>query len=159
MRKVIFLTSFLIISFSITGQSFEQYLNDFNVCFEDGNYSCAEENMLKALPLIEATDNVELLVNSYSNLGTDLRRQDKNEEALEAFNRALEIDSNATIVLSNRASLKRFMKDMEGSIHDYTRALELDSNNEGLLLNRAASYKRNGDTLNSENDLILLLEL
>lgn len=93
MYKVI-LFVLLISSIDIHSQEYKKYMDEFESCFNKKEYSCAEQNLSKAIPLAQANNDDKFLIICYSNLGTTLRRQDKNQEALSAYNKALEIDSN-----------------------------------------------------------------
>lgn len=60
---------------------------------------------------------------SYFMQGTDLNNQGRYEEALENFNKAIEIDSNYSAAFNNRGFSKDKLMDFEGAIQDFNSAL------------------------------------
>lgn len=72
---------------------------------------------------------------AYSNLAISLYSEDQ-DGALEAINKALEIDPGNVETLINSGEIKRRKNDYEGAIQDYCKAIDLDLGNFQAYLDR-----------------------
>jgi tetratricopeptide (TPR) repeat protein len=158
MKNILILLTVLCFSLSTTinAQSTKYYEQQISECVSKGDYNKAEGILKKWISEVPAdSEHLYLL---YTNLGTMQRRNGKKEEALNSYNKAYELTKDKIIVLSNRASLKRQLDDLSGSLEDYNNAIEIEEN-ENLLMNRSYTYKLLGDTLACETDLLRVLEI
>lgn len=156
MKKLSFIIISLLAALNLQAQTIDEYQQKLAECFSTGDYKCAEENALASISI--ADENYSKLYLLYANLGTIQRRLGKMDEAMISYNKACELNC-APSVLANRASLKRQMDDLEGSLADYNQAVEYKPTDEDLLLNRSVTKKMLGDTIGCEKDLVLILQL
>jgi len=73
-----------------------------------------------------------------------LQKQDNNE-AIQAYSKALALDSNYFFALMDRANLYSHMGNFNFALSDYKRALSINPNDEKLLLNIGATELNTGD--------------
>ena len=154
-RVVTFLFVFLIHCYQfVQAQSIHQLRTEFENCFKSEDYKCAEKSLKK---LIKVDTEGKVRSTYFNNLGTVLRRLDKDKQALEAYNQAIEINNTVPIYFTNRGSLRDKLGDIKGAIDDYTTAIALDPVNEVAHINRATIYRVQGLIDKAELDLNNLL--
>ena len=76
--------------------------------------------------------------------GVKLNNQDRYEEAIQEFNKAIELDPNLAEAYSNRGDAYLNLGQLALAIQDYTEAIRLDTQYVEAYNNRAWSYKLQG---------------
>ena len=74
------------------------------------------------------------------------------EEAIDNYNKAIDINPFNTINLSCRAAAYVSMKEFEKAINDYNQAIELDPFDPQLFFNRGLALTNSGQTNNAIKD-------
>lgn len=88
----------------------------------------------------------ELDAHELNNKGTSLDSLGLYDEAIECFNKAIEIAPNRAVSYSNRANARNDMGDVDGAMGDYNKAIEIDPeyaqgyHNRGGLLVRKGNF-------------------
>jgi tetratricopeptide (TPR) repeat protein len=88
--------------------------------------------------------NGEFTATDYGNQGIALFIAGEHELALNAFDRAIELDAGLSRAFNNRAKLFVEMERYDDALRDYAKALELDPEFVEVLNNRAQLYLRMG---------------
>jgi tetratricopeptide (TPR) repeat protein len=85
--------------------------------------------------------------------------QQKFDEAISDYNKALELDPNYSLAYTNRGSayLKKYQFDK--AMADYNRALELDPSNAAAYFNRGLVYEIRGEHDKAESDLNMVIQI
>jgi tetratricopeptide (TPR) repeat protein len=91
--------------------------------------------ILKKLVRIDST-----LIGPYVNLGFQYSKLEKYKEAIEYFNKALELEKDEPLALNNRGYAKYSLKDYKGALEDINKSLESYPDNSYALRNRALVY-------------------
>jgi tetratricopeptide (TPR) repeat protein len=91
-----------------------------------------------ALPSLATADE-------YHQVGVELRAQRKWEEAIAAFDKALELDPTFANAFSDRCNVLRSTRQFDRGVADCNRAIELDPSLVAAYLNRANLYDDHGD--------------
>lgn len=146
---------FLLLGFclSANSQSVTTLKKSLDKCYGNDDLVCAA----KVLKKLIKKDKSKELPFYYVNLGTALRNIDKKAEALVAYDKAIKLRSNHAGFYKNRASLRRQLGDLEGSLEDYAMSMKLDPDDLVNVSNYALTKKANGDqegALEMFNDLI-----
>ena len=94
---------------------------------------------------------------NYFKLGNDKLDSNNFNDAIEYFNKALEIDSLYTDAYFNRGFAKLWIEDYKGSWHDNSKVIELDSNYLNAFLNRAEASRELGQYESALSDLNFVL--
>lgn len=89
--------------------------------------------------MAEVTEECKKLSNQYKVLGNDLLKENKYDEAILKYNRAIELDPTNHIFYSNRAQLNIKLENYGLSIQDCTKSIELDPGYLKLYYRRAQS--------------------
>lgn len=87
--------------------------------------------------------------NGFNNLGVAYFEIGEYEKAIDALNKAIELNSSNDIAYINRAELNKKWNKLKESEYDYTKAIELNSKNATYFRCRAYLRKENGDLQNS----------
>lgn len=82
----------------------------------------AEKNVIKR----ELPADLKEKANNLKNEGNELMKQEKFKEALEIYNKAIEIDKNNAVFYCNRAAAYSKLSDFVNSIEDCKNALKID---------------------------------
>lgn len=91
----------------------------------DGNIDLigiAEKSVIKK----EIAPELKEKANNYKNEGNELMKQEKYAEALDAYNKAIEIDKSNAVYYCNRAAAHSKLADYLNSIEDCKNALKID---------------------------------
>jgi tetratricopeptide (TPR) repeat protein len=107
----------------------------------------------------ESSFSPELLAVLYRNRGEIYSRRAELEEALSNFNRALELDPNATWTYTFRGNVYRWMGEYQQAIKDFDSALELNPKNTEAYAYRGLAYSRQGNYQQALEDSNRALEL
>jgi tetratricopeptide (TPR) repeat protein len=101
------------------GQLYEGYLNRAVLKIDMKDFQGALDDLEKASQI--NSSNAELYVNK----GFILFQTGKNSEALECYNRALELDPQESKAYRGRGQVKQAMNDLHGAMEDFNIALSL----------------------------------
>lgn len=82
----------------------------------------AEKNVIKR----ELPSDLKEKANNLKNEGNELMKQEKYKEALDSYNKAIEIDKNNAVFYCNRAAAYSKLSDFANSIEDCKNALKID---------------------------------
>lgn len=82
----------------------------------------AEKNVIKR----ELAPELKEKANIFKNEGNELMKQEKFQEALVCYNKAIEIDKNNAVFYCNRAAAYSKLSDFKNSIEDCKNALKID---------------------------------
>lgn len=98
---------------------------------------------------------------TYVNMGILLARADRERQALDAYNNALEINPELGEAYQNRAVIELYRRDQAGAaLADFNRAIELGTNNlHAAYLGRGLAHEELGDLEMAYDDLQTALEL
>ena len=110
-------------SFSTLAQSERKITRKGNSQYETGNFVDAEINYKKAIE-----KNADLLEAEF-NLGDALMKQERFDEALEAFDKVSSTTDNPTLkanALHNKGNVLRSQQDLEGALKSYKDALRIN---------------------------------
>ena len=77
----------------------------------------------------------------YNNRGRVRYAMDSFQNALEDFNRAIEIDSNSYASYNNRGATKLHFGNLQGALVDYEKALEIEENYKEAFNNKIKLWK------------------
>ncbi len=91
--------------------------------------------------------------NEWVDRGHDLAAQGRVEEALAAYDRAIELDPRNATAFNNRGAVKADRGDVDGAIADYTRSIEHDPSNAHVWANRGRYRSGKGDHEGAIGDL------
>jgi len=103
-------------------------------CFVKKDYLCAEEAIQKSIQIDSTIHDL------YINLGIVKKLLGKNDEALVALNKSLELSPNDLMALNSKASLLIDMSDYQSALYTLNKALQISSFNENAMVNRAIVY-------------------
>ena len=123
------------------------YLRDFNGVIDDFT------------KVISLKPSLNILCVSYNYIGlakTDLKDY---QGAIQAYNKAIELDSTFAKAYNNRALVKSKLDDSEGAIKDYDKAIKLDSLWAAVYCNRALEKNENEDYKGALTDFNKAIEL
>ena len=95
----------------------------------------------------------------HNNLGLIYRRQHNFGDALERFDRALEINPYSLAAHNNRGNTLKDLGDYDGAIREYMDALDLNPKNIDALYNLALCHQQNGDMLLALKQLEEIVEI
>jgi tetratricopeptide (TPR) repeat protein len=146
----------LLLAFCSTAQRFEELQQQAHACFQKKDHPCAVKLLKKAL---KQEPNHPRAALAWSDIGTALRRMDKDREALEAYDKAVAMAPDDVGILANRATLKRKMKDLDGALADQNEVLRITPTNSNGYMERATTKGRMGDTAGEEADLVRAVEI
>lgn len=77
---------------------------------------------------VPLTDDMRQQADRLKNQGNDFIKQEKYKDALEAYNAAIQIDSNNAIYYCNRAAAHNKLNNNEQALNDCFRSIEIDPN-------------------------------
>ncbi len=123
-----------------------------------GNFRQAIKDYKAALAFEESLAD-ESLILLFKNYGDTLYFQRRYEEAVEQYNRALELDSSQDQVLNNRGTCFQEMERYKEAMVDYDSCLAINSENETCYINRARVHLKNEDFDASLQDYNRAVEL
>ncbi len=155
MKSILTLTLFIHLAIICLAQDTQSLLVKSYKCAEENDYSCAEKHILEVIAIEK--DKAKLS-NYYSNLGTFQRRMNRIDEALESYNKAIQLDNKNVDALTNRATLFSQMNDDAKALKDYNAALKIAPNDETSLINRASIYRKSGKQSEAKKDLEVILK-
>ena len=112
------------------------------------NYREALEHLDEALEMADK-NNLQLLNKIYVNRGAALQKQNKYEEALNNYSKALDINQTNPNVFVYRGNIYYKRENYENALDDFKKVLELDPNNHVAQYNLGMCYFRQGDELNA----------
>jgi tetratricopeptide (TPR) repeat protein len=95
----------------------------------------------------------------YNNLGSVLKRTGSIQEAVDAFSKAISIDSQYELAYNNRGAVYFENDDFDKAISDFNKALELNPNYSLALINRAAVLHQQKQYSAALDDLNKAIEL
>ena len=123
LKNSLFILFILGFSFSSLAQSERKITRKGNSQYETGNFVDAEINYKKAIE-----KNADLLEAEF-NLGDALMKQERFDEALEAFEKVSSTTENPTLkakALHNKGNVLLSQQDLEGALESYKDALRLN---------------------------------
>jgi tetratricopeptide (TPR) repeat protein len=135
MIRIGMLVTLALLSLNLSAQSLKTLESTFEECFQRKDYECAEKALKK---LVKKEPDGKTVARHYTNLGTVQRRLGKQEEALEAYSKAIQYNQGQILNWTNRATLRGQMGDTEGALADFEAALLIDHKSETVYVNRAA---------------------
>lgn len=115
----------------------------FQLCFAQSKEKTKNEDKIAA-PTVsvircdKTTKSVE--AENFCNSGLDLTVQQKFDQAIAAFTKAIELDSKYTDAYNRRAVAYNWKKDNNKAINDWTKAIELSPKRVQLYVNRGSVY-------------------
>ena len=95
----------------------------------------------------------------YYKKGLDHGKLEKYQEAIENFNKAIELDPNSVAFYFARGDVYEILKKYEEAINDYDEAIELDPDNSYCYCNRGIAYEKMGEYQEAINDYNKAIEL
>lgn len=153
----ILITISLLFAFSSSdtlSQSIQERQKKVNTCFNNGDYKCAEKELKE---IIKRQKNSPNLGRLYSDLGTIQRRQGKTKDALKSYDKAIELDPEKVVFLTNRATLHMQSGNFDKGSKDFERAIALTPDSYEAASDYALFKKNNGyvdEALQDYNHLI-----
>ena len=123
LKNSLFILFILGFSFSTLAQSERKITRKGNSQYETGNFVDAEINYKKAIE-----KNADLLEAEF-NLGDALMKQERFDEALEAFDKVSSTTENPTLkanALHNKGNVLLSQQDLEGALESYKDALRIN---------------------------------
>lgn len=79
---------------------------------------------------------------AYNGKGIALKELRDYKQALEFFNKAIDIDSNYSNAYLNKGNILREMKDFKGAVDCYNKSIELDPNDVTVFNTKVISVKQ-----------------
>jgi tetratricopeptide (TPR) repeat protein len=157
MKPLIF-SLLLLITSNLTAfsQTNEEYYNRAIDFYDNEEYSTALEYINRCL--VNEPKNGKYLLFK----GNTLEKQDKLQEAFEAYSQAIKADPKYSYAYNQRGVLLMKIQEPEYSIRDFSTALEFEKNDTirlSLLLNRGSAKIRIRDFKGAYNDFIATLKL
>mgnify|MGYP001030255452 CR=1 FL=1 len=108
---------------------FQQYIEDFwkNLNKDVNSTQKIEENRNQDSKLNEEQifDNKEALIEQYKSKGNEYFQKKNYHEAAQEYSKALGLNPNNYLVLSNRSATKYFLGDYEGALKDANECLRI----------------------------------
>jgi tetratricopeptide (TPR) repeat protein len=100
-------------------------------------------------------ESIELKVDSSNtcNLGVVLYKEGQHKEAIEYYDKSINLDATQAHVYYNRAMAHHFLKNWKLAIRDYSKAQEMGHKNNDLYLNLGYCKCENGEIANGLFDL------
>jgi len=155
MKHITILLLTLFFSSSSFAQSISTLNDKANECFDKRDYQCAEKYIKK---MIKKDKKRKDKSRYYTDLGTSQRRQNKMEEAMKSYDKAIDINSSKPVYFTNRATLKHSMGDFDGAMADYNAALKLDKYDKTSRINRGMMKMEKGMMKEARADLNFYLK-
>lgn len=155
MKKLITLIIILCSAFTLSAQTYDEWITRGMDAVEKDSLSLAENCFKEALRLEPANLKNALV---FSNLGTVQRRIGKNKEAIESYTLAINRTPYSVTMLLNRASLYLEMNLLEKAYVDYCNVIDLDAKNKEALQFRAYIYTKRRQYQEARLDYRTLLE-
>ena len=121
--KGIFLLTALLFSISLSAQTQHRFLKKADAAYERDNYKAAEENYRKA-------NEKSAQTNATYNLGNAIYKQERLEEAVEKYQTAAELATDAQLksnAFHNLGNAHYSLEQFDKSVDAYKNALRLDS--------------------------------
>ncbi|WP_300752529.1 tetratricopeptide repeat protein [uncultured Brachyspira sp.] len=132
--------------------SLEKIIDIYNkdlVFYSDNEYIIYNE---------DDTDNIHaLLANTYYNIGASKHNLKNYNEAIEYFNKTLELDSSFFDVYYSRGVAEYHLKFYENAVSDFTKALEVNPNLQNAYYIRALCYAKINKHKKAIEDFDILL--
>ena len=136
MKKILFYCLLLVGLVCVSCQNNDNF--DKNVA-EDNS----DENIIEEIDIEEKSDDNDL-ANSFFDKGAQALKEGNVNEAIELFNKALEISNDADWIYGDLGRAKQENNDLNGAIECYTKAIELNNNRSVYYEWRAEAYKNLG---------------
>ncbi|GHU72585.1 hypothetical protein FACS189413_15860 [Bacteroidia bacterium] len=155
-RILVLIGLVLSVSNGLYAQTYSEWI-EYSFHYLDTNRLDSAEIALKNALRAEPDNPLNAFL--FQNLGTVLRRQGKNKEAIEFYTLALRRYPQNRLILSDRASLNAETGDFMNALIDYNTLLEQDPNNEETLYQRGFVLLELKRTMESEQDFEKILKL
>lgn len=156
MVKLFFVILFFTCTSVLAAQTYEEYAQHASTYIENEEYAAAEQSLKSALSKEPANpNNVMLLVN----LGTVQRYLGKYEDALMAYDLAINRYPDVSYLLHSRATLYCEMNRFNDAVKDYTAILQKDENDMEALYRRGLIYMNSRLPKSAEDDFKKMIQI
>lgn len=145
----------LFTSTNLLSQTINERQEKVNVCFNNGDYKCAEKELKGIIRRQKKSPNLGRL---YSDLGTIQRRMGKTKDALKSYNKAIELEPERIVFLTNRATLYMQSGNFEKGSQDFEKAIVLAPEDYEVASDYALFKKNNGYVSEALEDYNKLIE-
>ncbi len=97
--------------------------------------------------------------NRFYRQGRYLSEQENFEQAVQAFDQALQIDPTHALALNGRGYAQLRLRNYQGAINDCSQAIRLNPNYANAYLNRSVAKRATGDVTGAREDQHRAMEL
>lgn len=156
MKKIHTISLLLILTLTISAQSYEDMVTKAMDLIEQDHFVAAEQAIKAALRKEPANPNNAMLM---VNLGTIQRNLGKLEEALISYDVAMEKYPDNAFIRHNRAALYCEMDDFANALKDYNTILLTDPKDTEALYRRGLIYLSEKNLLSAEDDFEKILNI